>query len=60
LISKSDPKCTVFMRMDNKDHWQKIGTTEVVKDNLNPDFKASFQIFYQFEKHQYLKFEVVD
>jgi hypothetical protein len=31
-----------------------------MKDNLNPDFKTTFSLFYTFEHHQYLKFEVVD
>ena len=29
-------------------------------DNLNPDFATYFTIAYQFEKHQRLRFEVID
>lgn len=29
-------------------------------DNLNPDFEKSFYLNYYFEKHQPLKFEVID
>ena len=32
----------------------------MMMDNLNPDFEKSFIISYYFERHQYLKFEVVD
>lgn len=32
----------------------------MIKDNLNPDFEKSFIVNYYFEKHQYIKFEVVD
>jgi Ca2+-dependent lipid-binding protein len=40
--------------------WKQIGKTEMIKDNLNPLFETSFFINYFFEKHQYLKFEVLD
>ena len=29
----------------------KTGETEMIKDNLNPDFQRSFEINYSFEKH---------
>lgn len=32
----------------------------MMKNNLNPDFEKSFIISYQFERHQYIKFEVTD
>lgn len=31
-----------------------------MKDNLNPDFEKSFLINYYFEKHQPLRFEIMD
>ena len=40
--------------------WVKFDKTEMIKDNLNPDFEKSFIINYYFERHQYLRFEVVD
>lgn len=38
----------------------KIGETEIVWDNLNPDFAKSFVIDFVFETVQLLKAEVVD
>jgi hypothetical protein len=40
--------------------WQKFGQTEMLKDNLNPDFEKSFLMTYYFERHQPLRFEVFD
>ena len=40
--------------------WEKIGTTEHIDNNLNPDFKTCIPLDYQFEKLQRLKFEFVD
>ena len=40
--------------------YSKIGQTEVVWDNLNPDFTTSFKIEFVFEKHQYFKVELRD
>ena len=38
----------------------KYGSTEIIKDNLNPSFKTTFTMFYLFEVHQNIKFEVID
>jgi len=40
--------------------WVKTDQTEVVQNNLNPDFLKSFIIYYYFERHQPLKFKVLD
>ena len=32
----------------------------MIQDNLNPDFEKSFILNFYFEKHQYIKFEVMD
>ena len=36
VFSKSDPKCILFEQRGNS--WAKIGQTETVSNNLNPDF----------------------
>lgn len=57
----SDPVCFLYFKNDPKQsHWQLEGRTEEIKNNLNPDFKKSFIIGYYFEKHQPLKFEIMD
>ena len=38
----------------------RIGESEVIYDNLNPDFSKSFQVDFIFETHQYFKVEVRD
>lgn len=57
-FSKSDPVCLVFEKVNG--HWTKIGKTEQVKNNLNPDFTTSFEVPYFFEKQQNYKFVMID
>ena len=40
--------------------WALVDKTEVIQNNLNPDFKKSFLLLFQFEKQQKLRFEMVD
>jgi Copine/C2 domain len=58
-FSKSDPFVEIFER-SNDTKWTMIGKTEVIWDNLNPDFMRNFVIDYQFEQQKYLKFQVFD
>ena len=37
-----------------------MGETELINNNLNPDFKRSFEVNYSFEKQQKLRFNVWD
>jgi len=39
---------------------KEIGRTETIKDNINPDWKQSFQLNYIFEARQEVKLEVYD
>ena len=57
-FSKSDPVCLVYERVAGQ--WQKIGKTEQIKNQLNPDFTTSFQVAYFFEKEQQFKFIMID
>ena len=45
------------MRNDN---WVKIGSTEQIDNDLNPNFKTSITVDYKFEKLQKLKFQLID
>ena len=47
-FSKSDPICRVYEKRQN--HWVKVGGTEMIKDNLNPDFEQAITLPYFFEK----------
>ena len=60
IISKSDPSVTLYELNEKSRKWLRFGETEVQKDNLNPDFKTFFTVDYSFEKHQKLRFLVLD
>ncbi len=42
----TDPFVTVQMRESTQQSWKQVGKTEMIKDNLNPDFERSFVINY--------------
>ena len=56
-FSKSDPQCIVYERHHGR--WTKVGKTEKISNNLNPDFRTSFTLAYYFEKKQDLKFKIM-
>ncbi|CAD8190196.1 unnamed protein product [Paramecium octaurelia] len=53
-FSKSDPYVIMYVKRNNQ--WSEVGRTEIIKDNLNPNFSKSFIIEYYFECQQPLKF----
>ena len=60
LLSKSDPIVHVFLKDAKNKNYTMIGKTEIINNNLNPDFTKTFTIDYYFEKEQWVKFEVYD
>ncbi|KAF2073917.1 hypothetical protein CYY_004771 [Polysphondylium violaceum] len=58
VLSKSDPQ--VFLIEERLGEWHLVGSTEKVKNNLNPDFAQPIKIDYHFERVQYLNFVVID
>jgi len=62
VVSKSDPICVVSIekRMGNTSKYEEVGRTEVIRNNLNPDFAKAISISYYFEEVQRLQFEVYD
>ena len=58
-FSKSDPQCIMYEK-NAAGSWVKIGQTEQIKNNLNPDFKNAFTLAYFFEKVQTYKFVMID
>ena len=58
VISKSDPQCLVYEKKGEQ--WVKIGETEHIDNDLNPNFKTPITIEYHFEKMQKLKFVMHD
>lgn len=58
-FSKSDPYIVLFQVLQNGTK-SKIGRTETIQDNLNPDFEVSFPVEYFFERDQKFYVEVYD
>ena len=56
----SDPFVNIFTCETKELPWNKVHNTELMKENLNPDFEKSIVMDYFFEKHQLIKFEVMD
>jgi len=59
-FSKSDPQVVVYCRQSTKAQWLEIGKTEVIMNNLNPEFAKPVEIDYFFEEEQQLRFVVYD
>ncbi|ESO82328.1 hypothetical protein LOTGIDRAFT_198063 [Lottia gigantea] len=60
VFSKSDPMCVLFVYDSKNIKWKEFGRTEIIWNNLNPDFVHKFVIRYYFEQLQKLKFEIYD
>ena len=58
-FSKSDPFATVFLSTNNSPKTQ-VGTTEVMKNHLNPIFKKSIPVTYVYEMVQSVTVRVFD
>lgn len=48
------------MKDNHTGSWNKVGETEVKKNNLHPNFKSLFSMNYMFEEKQECRFEVLD
>jgi len=59
-FSKSDPQVTVYCRQSTRAQWIEVGKTEVIMNNLNPEFAKPIEIDYFFEEEQQLRFVVYD
>lgn len=59
-FSKSDPVVHVYIKDSKTRPYMLVGKTEVIDNNLNPDFTKHFKIDFYFEKEQWLKFDVYD
>jgi hypothetical protein len=52
--------CVVYIQLPKSQTWQEYGRTEIIKNNLNPEFATKFLIDYRFEELQKLKFKIYD
>lgn len=48
------------MKMRPEDPYALFGKTEIIKDDLNPNFVKTFDVDFIFEKQQYIRLDVVD
>lgn len=46
VVGVSDPYVIIHMRENQQMPWKEFGKTEMIKDNLNPDFEKNFIINY--------------
>lgn len=63
FIGKSDPFVVVYKRVGGNNvniGWTEIGRTEIVANNLNPQFVTKIYTSYNFEQQEFLKFIVYD
>ena len=56
--SPSDPFCIFCTKENGK--FSESQRTETIYNNPNPNFVQSFKIFYIFESHQPIRFEIYD
>ncbi|XP_070574911.1 copine-8-like isoform X2 [Ptychodera flava] len=59
-FSKSDPICVMYIQKVGSNKFTEYGRTEIIWNNLNPDFVTKFSLDYFFEERQELKFELYD
>ena len=57
-FSKSDPFVVFFIQKGNM--WQKLGQTEIIHDNLNPEFVQKVATEFHFEQNDKYKAQVFD
>lgn len=49
-VGKSDPQVRLSIKNNpTVSTWTSVGKTETIDNNLNPDFKTTIEVFYQFE-----------
>ena len=64
VFSKSDPYIKVYRYIENQNKGMQntefVGMTEVIQDNLNPDFETAINVDYFFEKNQRMKADLFD
>ena len=56
----SDPQCQLRIKEANNDYavQRTVGETEVIQNDLNPEWKKDFTVIYQFNKDSLLLFQV--
>ncbi|CAI4224328.1 unnamed protein product [Auanema sp. JU1783] len=62
FLTKSDPCCVVYKKncRAREEKWIEIGRTEMIRNDLSPEWAQPVQLEYFFEEIQQLRFEVYD
>nr|CAB3233484.1 copine-8-like [Phallusia mammillata] len=60
VFSKSDPMVVMYTQGIGSKEWREFGRTEIIWNNLNPDFVKKFVVDYFFEERQAMRFDVYD
>lgn len=60
MLSKSDPMLVVSMSEEEGAEAKEVGRTEVIKDNVNPEWMTKILVDYRFEARQMLILSVYD
>jgi hypothetical protein len=58
MFSLSDPFLLLFKQQGTM--WVKIGQTEIIRDNLSPQWVTKITVDYQFDQQERFKVEVYD
>ena len=59
-LSKSDPQVILLYKNEQNNKWFEHSRTEIIKDNLNPNFFKTFTVDFIFEVQQHIRFDVID
>lgn len=58
--SKSDPYCVISVKWPWQDKFHELDRTEIIDNNLNPEWVKKIVTNYHFESIQHMRFEVRD
>ncbi len=60
LFSPSDPILVVDIMDGRSGLFQRLGETEWIKNNANPEFQKEIEFDYVFEKKQHIRITILD
>ena len=58
--TQSDPFLVLYKKQKEDDSWKKVGNTEIIHDNLSPEFVMKINVDWHFEEVELFKAEVYD
>ena len=58
--SKSDPQCVIYQKDLDTEEYRYIGHTEILENNLEPDYEKGIEMDFFFHQDQLLKLTFVD